>query len=210
MTGSTAILSPAERDRIAEAIGRAETGTSGEIVVLVSARAGLYRSPGLVLALAFGLLVPWPLILLTGFGEGEIALIQAILVLATLLLTLDARVRVWLTPRSWRRERAHAEARREFLAHGLTGTRGRTGVLIYVALAERYAEIVADQGVRARIPDADWHAIVSELLGTAGRGTLGQALVTATERVGGVLAAALPGDHSPNQLPNRVIVLDES
>jgi hypothetical protein len=46
-------------------------------------------------------------------------------------------------------ERAHAAARREFFAHGLTGTRGRTGVLVYVALAERYAEIVADKGVRA-------------------------------------------------------------
>jgi hypothetical protein len=52
------------------------------------------------------------------------------------------------TPRRWQRERAHAAARREFFAHGLTGTRGRTGVLVYVALAERYAEIVADKGVR--------------------------------------------------------------
>ncbi|MBB2962333.1 TPM domain-containing protein [Methylobacterium sp. R2-1] len=208
MTGSATILGLSERERIAAAIGRAEAGTSGEIVVLVAARAGLYRSPGLALALAVALALPWPLILLSDLGAGEIALAQAASVLATLLLTLNGRLRVALTPRRWRRERAHAAARREFFGHGLAGTRGRTGVLVYVALAERYAEIVADRGVRSRVEEAQWHAIVSDLLSAAGRGALGEGLVTAVERVGAVLQAELPGSHDDNQLPNRVIVLD--
>ena len=208
MTGSTTILDPAARERIAAAIGRAETGTTGEIVVLVAASAGLYRSPGLALALAVALALPWPLILLTDLGAGEIALAQAATVLATLLLTLNERLRITLTPRRWQRERAHAAARREFFAHGLTGTRGRTGVLVYVALAERYAEIVADKGVRARVDEARWRAIVSELLGAAERGALGEGLVSAVDQVGAVLKAELPGSHGDNQLPNRVIVLD--
>ncbi len=208
MTGSPALLTVAERERIAAAIGRAEAGTSGEIVVLVAASAGLYRSPGLALALAVGLAVPWPLILLTGFSAGEIALAQAVLVLGALLLSLKERLRVVLTPRRWRRARAHAAARREFLAHGLSGTQARTGVLIYVALAERYAEIVADRGVRARVEDARWCAVVTELLNAAGRDRLGDGLVIAVERVGAVLAEALPGRPGGNQLPNRVIVLE--
>lgn len=208
MTGSATILSTAERERIAAAIGRAEAGTSGEIVVLVAASAGLYRSPGLALALVVALALPWPLILLTGLGAGEIALSQAAAVLATLILTLSERVRVALTPRRWRRERAHAAARREFFAHGLTGTRGHTGVLVYVALAERYAEIVADKGVRARVEEARWHAIVSDLLAAAGRRALAEGLAAAVEQVGTVLAAELPGKGGENQLPNRVIVLD--
>ena len=60
MTGSQTILTDAERERIAAAIGRAEAGTTGEIVVLVAASAGLYRSPGLALALTLGLALPWP------------------------------------------------------------------------------------------------------------------------------------------------------
>ena len=208
VTGSATILSTAERERIAAAIGRAEAGTSGEIVVLVAASAGLYRSPGLALALAVALALPWPLILLTDLGAGEIALTQAVAVLATLLLTLSERLRVTLTPRRWQRERAHAAARREFFAHGLTGTRGRTGVLVYVALAERYAEIVADKGVRARIEEAQWRTIVADLLGAAGRGALGDGLAAAVEQVGMVLKAELPGTRGDNQLPNRVIVLD--
>lgn len=208
MTGKATILNASERERIAAAIGRAEAGTSGEIVVLVAASAGLYRSPGLALALVVALALPWPLILLTDLGAGEIALAQAAAVLASLLLTLSEGLRVALTPRRWQRERAHAAARREFFAHGLTGTRGRTGVLVYVALAERYAEIVADKGVRARIEEARWRAIVSGLLGAGGRGALGEGLIAAVEQVGMVLKAELPGTHGDNQLPNRVIVLD--
>lgn len=208
MTGSAGILTEAERIRIAEAIGRAEAGTAGEIVVLVAARAGLYRSPALALALAVALGLPWPLILLTHWSAAEIALAQAGGVLASLAVTLNERVRIALTPRPWRHERARAAARHEFVAHGLTATQGRTGVLIYVALAERYAEIVADSAVRARIPDGEWRVVLADLLAAAGRGELGPGLVAAVERVGGVLEAALPGDRAGDELPNRVIVLE--
>ena len=57
------MLSDTDRTRIAGAIAKAESTTSAEIVVLVAARAGLYRSAALVPALALGLAVPWPLIL---------------------------------------------------------------------------------------------------------------------------------------------------
>ncbi|WP_342151601.1 TPM domain-containing protein [Methylorubrum sp. SB2] len=208
MTGSADILSEAERARIAQAIGQAEAGTAGEIVVLVAARAGLYRSPALALALAVALALPWPLILLTHLSAAEIALAQAGGVLVALAATLNDRVRIALTPRPWRHERARTAARHEFVAHGMTATRGRTGVLIYVALAERYAEIVADSAVRARIPDGEWRTVLADLLAAAGRGELGPGLVAAVEWVGGVLEAALPEDGTGNELPNRVIVLE--
>jgi len=208
VTGRAGILTEAERARIAATIGRAEAGTAGEIVVLVAARAGLYRSPALALALAVALAPPWPLILLTHFSAAEIALAQAGGVLAALAATLNERVRIALTPRPWRHERARTAARHEFVAHGMTATRGRTGVLIYVALAERYAEIVADSAVRARIPDSEWRVVLADLLAAAGRDALGPGLVAAVERVGGVLGAALPEDGTGDELPNRVIVLE--
>ena len=208
MTGSAGILTKSERARIAGAIGRAEAGTAGEIVVLVAARAGLYRSPALALALAVALALPWPLILLTHLSAAEIALAQAGGVLASIAATLNERVRIALTPRPWRHERARAAARHEFVAHGMTATRGRTGVLIYVALAERYAEIVADTGVEARVPAERWQTILTGLLAAAGNGALADGLVTAVEEVGGLLAVKLPGDRAGDEIPNRVIVLD--
>ena len=193
---------------IAAAIGRAEADTSGEIVVVVAARAGLYRSPALALALFAGLAVPWPLIALTGLSAAWIALIQALTVLAVLLATLDARLRTALVPRAVRRNRARVAARREFHGRGLTRTRGGTGVLIYVALAERYAEIVADGAVRARVPEARWRGTLADLLAAAQRGELAAGLVRAVEEAGGILAAELPRGPEGDELPNRVIVLD--
>lgn len=208
MTGSGPPLSREERRRIAEAIRAAEAATSGEIVVLVAHRAGLYRTVGLALALLVALAVPWPLIALTRLSAGSIALVQAAAVLATLLLTLDARLRMPFVPRAIRRQRAHEAARWEFRIRGLTRTRGRSGVLIYVALCERYAEIVADSGVRARVPDATWRAAIEALLAAAARGALADGLVSAVERVGAVLAAELPPGPEGDELPNRVIVVE--
>lgn len=208
MTGSEIPLSEDGRQRVAAAIHWAEQPTSGEIVVLIAARAGLYRSAGAALALMLSLAVPWPLILLTELSAAWIALIQVAVAALALLATLNERVRMSFVPRSIRRARAHEAARREFLGRGLTLTKARTGVLIYVACAERFAEIVADSGVRASVPDATWTASVERLVAAAGRGDLAGGLVGAVEEVGAILANALPAGQNENELPNHVIIIE--
>lgn len=208
MTGSEIPLSEAGRERIAAAIHLAEQPTSGEIVVLIAARAGLYRSAGITLALMLSLAVPWPLILLTDLSAAWIALVQVAVAALALLATLNEPIRLSLVPRSVRRTRAHEAARREFLGRGLTQTKARTGVMIYVACAERFAEIVTDSGVRASVPDATWTASVERLLAAAGQGDLAGGLVGAVEDVGAILANALPAGQNEDELPNRVIVIE--
>lgn len=212
MTGSPASpkspLSREERARISAAITRAEAETSGEIVVLVAARTGLYRSIALTLAILVGLAAPWPLILFTQFSAATIAWIQAASVLAILLLTLNERLRLALVPGRVRQARAREAAQREFLMRGLTRTTGRTGVLIFVALAEHHAEIVSDLGIRERLPGEAWQQIVADLVGQAGAGRLGDGLVEAVTRVGAVLAASFPAGPNPDELPNHVIIVD--
>ncbi|WP_238232615.1 TPM domain-containing protein [Methylobacterium thuringiense] len=209
MTGSPCPpLTRDERAAIAVAIARAESATSGEIVVIVAARSGLYRSAAPVLALFAGLAAPWPLIGFTTLSAATIAAIQAAVALAALLVGLDPRLRIRLVPPAIRRDRVREAACREFGARGLIGTQARTGVLIYLALAEHHAEIVADAAVRARVSDATWTAILSDLATAAGRGELGPGLVVAVARVGAVLAVELPAGPNRNELPNRVIVLD--
>lgn len=208
MTGSRPPLSEEERSRIAAAVRAAETRTSGEIVVMVSAGAGLYRSIALAFALIVGLAVPWPLIALSDLSAAQIFLIQAIAILLAVAVGLSERTRIALVPRTIRRRRAHEAAHREFLARGLDDTRGRTGVLIYVALAERYAEIVADSGVRARVHDTEWRASIESVLDAAGRGALAEGLVSAVAGVGDILAKELPPGPEGDELPDRVIVVD--
>ncbi|KQP75432.1 hypothetical protein ASF41_15290 [Methylobacterium sp. Leaf111] len=210
MTGKRPpFLDAPARARIAEAIRRAETATSGEIVVLVAARAGLYRSAPLLLALAVGLVLPWPLIVLTPWSAATIALAQVAVVLLALLAGLHPRVRMALVPRAIRHDRAHEQALREFTTRGLSRTAGRTGVLIYVARAEGHAEIVADHGVAARVPPGAWSGAIEALLAALRRGEAEAGLTEAVGQVGTILAGPLPPEARPlDALPNRVIELD--
>lgn len=203
------MLSQAERDRIAAAIAAAERGTAGEIVVLVAGRAGAYRSVALALALLCALAVPWPLILATAWSAGAIAVAQALTALAVLAATLHPTVRTAIVPRALKRARAHDAALREFAARGVTRTRGRTGILIYLAVAEGHAEIVADHAVVARVPEESWSAAIDALLAGLRRGDAAGGLIAAVDRAGAILAAEFPGEpHDVDELPNRVIVTD--
>lgn len=194
--------------RIAQAIALAEAETAGEIVVLVAARAGVYRSAPLLLALACGLAVPWPLILLTPWSAASIALAQAALVALVLLAFSHPRARLALVPRAIRRARAHEAALREFTTRGLTGTRGRTGILIYVAKAEGHAEIVADRGVASRVSAVAWSGAIETLLAALRRGDAEGGLIAAVQAVGAILARELPPEAVPvDALPNRVILV---
>ena len=210
MAGSAAdALTPEARARVAAAIARAEAGTSGEIVVMLSARAGQYRSIILIAALTVALVVPWPLVTFTGWSAARILLAQAGLVATILALGMPEPLRLALVPGALRRARAREAAQRAFRGQGLTRTRGRTGVLLYLSLAERHAEIVTDIGILRRIGRDAWHGILSDLLAALARGETEAGLITAVERVGAQLAAAFPtGSDDADELPNRVIVAD--
>jgi len=58
----------------------------------------------------------------------------------------------WLTPASSRRAAALKAARATFVERGVQRTRARSGVLVYCALAERVAVVVADSGVETALP----------------------------------------------------------
>jgi len=210
VTGRRAIiLSPEARVRIAEAVRLAELSTSGEIVVMVSARAGAYRSVALLVALLGGLVLPWILIWLTDLSAAAIALGQAALVLLLLAAGLSEPLRLMLVPEGMRRARAGEAARLAFWSRGLSRTRGRTGVLIYLAMAERHAEIVADAGILARIGPERWNAALCGLISALRRGEIEAGLVDAVKQVGAILSAEFPpGLDDPNELPDRVIVAE--
>ncbi|MCJ2135385.1 TPM domain-containing protein [Methylobacterium sp. J-026] len=209
MTGSPAdALTPEVQARLARAVARAEAGTSGEIVVMVVARAGAYRSLVLLATLVAALILPWPLIALTEWSAVSLCLAQAALVAAVLLASLNARLRLALVPRRLRGDRAREAARRAFRSRGLNRTRSRTGVLLYLSLAERHAEIVTDLGVLRHVPQATWDGILADLTRALGQGATEAALTAAIAAIGACLEAHLPaGPDDPDELPNRVIVV---
>lgn len=202
------MLNSEDQARINAAIARAERGTSGEIVVMVDRAASSYRTLPLVFALVVALLVPWPLVALTELSAQRIFMVQWAVAIVLVLLCQWRGAAGRFVPRFVKRRRAHDVALREFMARGLTRTSGRTGVLIYVALAERYAEVVTDTGIADKIDAKVWRPVMEPLLRAAQAGDLAGGLVYAVDEVGKLLAEHAPaGTDNPDELPNRVILL---
>jgi uncharacterized membrane protein len=86
-------------------------------------------------------------------------------------------------------------------------TKNRTGVLIFVSLAEHYARIVADEGIAAKVQHADWQEAIDTLTAHMHDGQITAGLVAAVQRCGEVLAINAPPDDSPNELPDRLYVV---
>jgi putative membrane protein len=202
------MISAEDRERLAHAIRDAEAGTAGEIVVVLAGEASGYRTVPIVWALLCALATPWPLIWITTLGPSRIFLVQlAVALILSVVLSLPKR-RYALVPGFIKRARAHEAASHEFMARGLTRTRDRTGVLIYVAAAEHYAEILADTGIADRVDQEVWRAAIAELIDAIKAGRAGDGLLAVVHRVGAILAEhAPPHADDADELPNKVILI---
>ena len=204
-----AFISNEDQARIGEAIAAAEKKTSGEIVAVLAGESASYLHVPFLWAALIALIVPWPLIYFTWWPVQWIYLVQLGVFLLILLLTLPRRVRHALVPHSIKRERAHRRAVEQFLVQNMHTTAGRTGVLIYVSVAERYAEIIADTGIDAKVPKGTWQAIVDDLTSNIAAGRAADGFVHAVERSGQLLGSHFPpGTRDPNELPNHLIVIE--
>ncbi len=203
------MISDAEKLDVENAITKAENQTSAEIVAVIArASGGYYYVPymwGALIALA----VPWPLIQWTELPVQTIYLIQLAVFGALALVLHSQPLRFALVPKSIMRKRAHQRAMQQFVAQDIYTTTGHTGVLLFVSVAERFAEIVVDSEVHEHVPDEEWKDIVDALTRDIGQGQPAKALVEAIGRIGEHLARHFPPSAAKeNLLPNHLVMLD--
>jgi putative membrane protein len=200
------MLSEPEKSRVVDAIRAAEARTSGEIFCVIAHSSSDSRMIPIAWAAIVALAVPLPLIYLTRWPAGVIYLIQLIaFILTTALLSLPA-IRFHIVPERAKREYAHARAMEQFLAHGLHLTERRTGVLIFASMAERYAEIVADAGINAKVGPEVWTNAIAAMIAAIRAGRPGDGFTTAVEQCGAVLEQYFPpGALDRDELPNKVV-----
>jgi uncharacterized membrane protein len=110
----------------------------------------------------------------------------------------------------WRGKTPRARALEVFAALGVWDTAANNGVLIYVLLADRDVEIVADRGFNLRVTADDWSEICQAMERLFRAGDHEAGALEGVRRVGRILAAhfpPLPGGRDENELPNRPAVL---
>lgn len=220
------MLSETERTRVAQAVTAAEALTAGEIVTIVTPASDSYRDVALAwsafvafLALAVLELAPGFYLSLVdrvlGLWAHEwspravlgLALTVAVLKFAGMFVLLLWRpLRLALVPGPIKAARVHARAMTCFRVGAESRTTGRTGVLIYLSMAEHRAEIIADEAIASKVTPEVWGDAMHALLGHVRAGRVGDGMAVAVEQVGAVLAAHCPRlTDDVNELPDRLI-----
>ena len=82
------------------------------------------------------------------------------------------------------------------------------GVLIYLLLADRNVEIIADRGIDAKVGAAGWEKICTEMEADFRAGKFESGVIRGIEAVSRQLAAHFPGHGGgPNELPDAPVVI---
>jgi uncharacterized membrane protein len=88
-------------------------------------------------------------------------------------------------------------------------TEHNNGVLIYLLLAERAIEIVADRGLGSKVAPEQWQAVVSRMRPALRERRFEEGLTQALEEVSALLIAhfpAQPGAPKANELPDEPVI----
>lgn len=228
------MLTDEDRRTIEAAVREAETRTRGEIYCVVAEDSADYGEVPLAWGAGVALLGPAVLLLagievsvppiLEGWTAAQVGgvaesavrqaliaavVLQGVLFAAAALAVSIRPVRLALTPRGLKRDRVRRRASEQFLAKNLHRTRERTGVLIFVSLAEHMAELMADEGVASKVDARAWDAAMAALLAGLKRGRPGEAFAEAVRLCADILAEHAPADpaDNPNELPDAVVEL---
>jgi uncharacterized membrane protein len=104
---------------------------------------------------------------------------------------------------------ARERALEVFSELGVWNTRERNGVLIYVLLAERDVEIVADSGFDGRVEESDWLRVCTLIEREFASRRWRDGVLRGIEAVSVLLAREFPGagPNNPNEQRNRPTVL---
>jgi len=209
-------LAPAEAAAIDMLVARIEARTGVQIATALVPRSDAYTElpwkafalgaslAGFALVIADARSPQWVLPYTALVDAGVILLTGAAMALVAMFAPAFARVLL-------RRHRAEIEVRRYaeslFLRRALFGTRERTAVLILISLFERRIEIVADEGMHARVTAAAWAGVIARMTPHLRNRRPFNALTDALDAVEELLVSrGFRGrPDAPDELPNRTI-----
>ena len=221
-------LSDQDRQKISAAIAAAESGSAGEIVAVATPISDPYHDVALHWALVplFAVLawaawrptalVWWYDLLFGGWAPDptQSQLLTLLMFFAALKFTIALLILKWvplrllLTPPATKHRRVRRRAVTIFKAAAEKRTAGRTGILIYLSIAEHRAEIVADEAILKVTDDHTWGEAMTALIENVRAGRVADGIVAAIERVGAVLSEHFPRSaEDANEIPDKLIEL---
>ena len=221
-------LSAADHAAVSAAVAAAEEQSAGEIVTIIAGESNSFHDVALLWAafaafLSVTVLALFPDVYLPKvdwlLGRWQhdwtppqvlgLALFAATAkFLAVWLILLLKPLRMAVVPAPIKHARVRDRAVRYFKVGAERRTHGRTGILIYLSLAEHRAEIVADTAIAAKVEPDVWGHAMASLIDDIRAGRPCAGMIKAVGEVGAVLAEHFPrAEDDRNELPDRLIEL---
>jgi putative membrane protein len=203
------LMNNSDKQRISAAIAAIERQTSGELVTVITRCSDDYRYIPYLWAALLALLVPGILSLDAGLIPGKLHyLLQICVFLGAAVLFNWLPLKLRLIPTGVKKLRAQRLAREQFFLQNLHGTPGRTGVLLFVSLAEHYVEIIADKGINDVVSDKAWEDIVEHFVAEVKNKRVADGFLAAISACGELLVAHFPATaENTNALPDHLVEL---
>jgi len=108
----------------------------------------------------------------------------------------------------WHGVSARQRAQQLFGELGVWDTEANNGVLIYVLLADRRVEIIADRGIGARVPTQEWLAACRLMQDQFRAGRYEEGAVAGIRAAAALIGRHFPGAHADkDELPDKPVVL---
>lgn len=191
-------IDEALQQRLTAQVGRIESGTGAELVLVLAGRSGGYGDlplwAGMAAAwatLAFLCWSPW------SFDAMHFPLdVAAFAGLAALIVARQPRLWPWMAGAARMERQVRTAASAAFHQETVHSTADRVGVLVYVSALEGRVELLPDQGLLGRIGGKEW----AEIRLSAGSSA---ELEAGLERLGALLGRHIPrAADDRNELPD--------
>ena len=232
-------LSESDYKDIEEAVKKAEAGTKGEIALAITPQSETYAFWELAIAVftsfmllcslfplanqvyswmnrVFWLPKPWHLI----------AFYTAICLVEIIVFYLLYNI-PWfdslIIPERIKEKAVTNRAMRYFTESGVYCTKDHTGILIFISYLEHEVRIIADKGLKDKIPDDLWEQIADEIAKDIAKGSVKEGFVKAIEKCGALFTENFPlknpettdsaatdeaSEVNPNELSDSLVILE--
>lgn len=200
-------ISKADKALIEEAIEKAESKTSGEIVPVILSQSDFYPAAHFRLALIMGVLFSFICYYSYDFDDPIILLWIQIpgMITGYLLAYLKVLKRIFTT-KSEMAEEVFQRALEVFYQNKVSMTKDRTGIMIFISLLEHKVEVLADCGINEKVEKEYWNTLVGRLVFKIKNGNISEGLSEAILDCGKSLQASFPIEKDDvNEISNELV-----
>jgi putative membrane protein len=193
---------------IKEAVEKAESRTSGEILPVILKQSDFYPAAHFRLAIVMGIL--FSIIAYNTYDfDDPITLLWVQLpgMITGYALAFIPFFKRLFTTKNEMNEESHQRAIEVYFENKVSMTKDRTGIMIFVSLLEHKVEVLADCGINSKVDKDYWNVLVADLASNIGLGNKTKGMIKAIETCGKSLEKEFPiRSDDTNEVSDNLIV----